>query len=179
MTAAEFAARLDRVRRSPTGGYTARCPAHSDRHPSLRFRDGQRGILVTCGAGCDLAGIVTALDLRIGDLFHEQGGRSFNFRRQSTPRGEWSVVWSQTLRYAFEQGRRQEERAPLFFVSDFIRRAHRIAIFARDVATEMGKEDLRTWPLLERAALVEIGGLCAEAELDAIIADGRIDGGGG
>lgn len=36
-------------------GYTAtcRCPAHSDKTPSLSLRQGDRGILVTCFAGCD------------------------------------------------------------------------------------------------------------------------------
>jgi hypothetical protein len=30
-----------------------RCPAHADRTPSLSIRQGDRGILVTCHAGCD------------------------------------------------------------------------------------------------------------------------------
>src|SRR3546814_20948719 len=29
------------------------CPAHADRTPSLSIRQGDRGILVTCFAGCD------------------------------------------------------------------------------------------------------------------------------
>src|SRR3546814_19020760 len=29
------------------------CPAHPDRTPSLSIRQGDRGILVTCFAGCD------------------------------------------------------------------------------------------------------------------------------
>lgn len=32
---------------------TCRCPAHSDRTPSLSIRQGDRGLLVTCFAGCD------------------------------------------------------------------------------------------------------------------------------
>ena len=32
---------------------TCRCPAHSDKTPSLSIRQGDRGILVTCFAGCD------------------------------------------------------------------------------------------------------------------------------
>lgn len=30
-----------------------RCPAHDDHTPSLSLRQGDRGILVTCFAGCD------------------------------------------------------------------------------------------------------------------------------
>ena len=35
-------------------GYTAlcRCPAHNDRTPSLSLRQGDRGVLVHCYAGC-------------------------------------------------------------------------------------------------------------------------------
>lgn len=29
------------------------CPVHADRTPSLSIRQGNRGILVTCFAGCD------------------------------------------------------------------------------------------------------------------------------
>lgn len=29
-----------------------RCPAHTDSNPSLSIRQGERGILVTCFAGC-------------------------------------------------------------------------------------------------------------------------------
>ncbi|WP_336622886.1 DUF7146 domain-containing protein [Sphingobium cyanobacteriorum] len=32
---------------------TCRCPAHVDRTPSLSLRQGDRGILVTCFAGCE------------------------------------------------------------------------------------------------------------------------------
>lgn len=41
-------------------GYTAmcRCPAHADRTPSLSIRQGNRGILVTCHAGCDRADVL-------------------------------------------------------------------------------------------------------------------------
>ena len=31
------------------------CPAHADREPSLSIRQGDRGILVTCFAGCSIA----------------------------------------------------------------------------------------------------------------------------
>ena len=44
-----------------------RCPSHADRTPSLAIRQGDRGILVTCHAGCDAADILRALR-KIGDL---------------------------------------------------------------------------------------------------------------
>jgi hypothetical protein len=44
-------------------GYVAscRCPAHSDKTPSLSLRQGDRGILVTCFAGCDAENVLREL----------------------------------------------------------------------------------------------------------------------
>jgi hypothetical protein len=44
-------------------GYVAmcRCPAHSDTEPSLSIRQGDRGILVTCFAGCSREDVLTEL----------------------------------------------------------------------------------------------------------------------
>jgi hypothetical protein len=174
MTADELAGRLDRARRSSDGGYSALCPAHQDRSPSLTIRDGHRGVLIKCWAGCDIAAIAAALGLRVTDLFHERSGQRPRPDRLSRPPDEWTTIWSQTLRRAVEQGHRQVEWAPLFSISDFIRRCHNTASLARCCGTAMGEEDLRAWPLLERAARVEIDGLRVETELEAIMAEGRI-----
>jgi hypothetical protein len=39
-----------------------RCPAHTDNTPSLSIRQGDRGLLVTCFAGCDAGDILRELD---------------------------------------------------------------------------------------------------------------------
>ena len=39
-----------------------RCPAHTDKTPSLSIRQGDRGLLVTCFAGCDPGDILRELD---------------------------------------------------------------------------------------------------------------------
>lgn len=39
-----------------------RCPAHADGTPSLSIRQGDRGLLVTCFAGCDVSDILRELD---------------------------------------------------------------------------------------------------------------------
>ena len=44
-----------------------RCPSHADRTPSLAIRQGDRGILVTCHAGCDATDVLRALR-KISDL---------------------------------------------------------------------------------------------------------------
>lgn len=44
-------------------GYAAlcRCPAHADSNPSLSIRQGDRGLLVNCFAGCDPVDVLRAL----------------------------------------------------------------------------------------------------------------------
>jgi hypothetical protein len=71
MTAAELIASLEGVRGRGHGKWTARCPAHPDRKPSLSVRDGERGVLVHCWAGCSLGAITSALNLTIKDLFYD------------------------------------------------------------------------------------------------------------
>jgi hypothetical protein len=42
-------------------GWTARCPAHDDREPSLSIGDGDGKVLVHCHAGCDQRTVIAAL----------------------------------------------------------------------------------------------------------------------
>lgn len=75
--AVDLIARLERVRERGAGRWTASCPgpshAHGDRHPSLSVRQTDDGTwLVRCWAGCSALEIVTALGLRLEDLFPER-----------------------------------------------------------------------------------------------------------
>lgn len=45
-------------------GWTARCPAHDDREPSLSIRDAGGKVLVRCHAGCDQRDVIAALKER-------------------------------------------------------------------------------------------------------------------
>jgi len=50
--------------------FTARCPAHEDRSPSLSVTEGvDRRTLVYCHAGCSVADVVAAIGLTMSDLF--------------------------------------------------------------------------------------------------------------
>jgi hypothetical protein len=62
--------RLEGVRKSGAG-WIAKCPAHEDRSPSLSVKEGQRGVMLRCFAGCSFAAITEALGLRQSDLFYE------------------------------------------------------------------------------------------------------------
>ena len=51
--------------RKAGSGWTARCPAHEDRTPSLSIRDAEDNkVLVRCHAGCDQERVITALRTR-------------------------------------------------------------------------------------------------------------------
>jgi hypothetical protein len=52
--------------------WTARCPAHDDRKPSLSVAYGEGGrILLKCHAGCPTENIVKALGVKLSDLFQD------------------------------------------------------------------------------------------------------------
>jgi hypothetical protein len=67
---------FDRVRHSGRG-WTARCPAHDDKWPSLSIAEGRDGrVLMHCHAGCRTEDIVAAIGLSMVDLFPETDDRS-------------------------------------------------------------------------------------------------------
>ena len=71
MTALELLSRLDGVRSSGTGKWSARCPGHPDKSPSLAVQEGDKGLLLKCWAGCELTAITGKLGLEIKDLFYD------------------------------------------------------------------------------------------------------------
>lgn len=61
--------RLEGVRQTGAGQWVARCPAHSDRSPSLSIADKGNRLLMHCFAGCEPAEVAAAIGLRLSDLF--------------------------------------------------------------------------------------------------------------
>lgn len=78
MTAEEFVAPLEGVRRSGDG-YVCRCPAHDDAHASLSAADGDKGVVVTCHAnlGCTVEAIAAARGIAVRDLFYDSNPGPF------------------------------------------------------------------------------------------------------
>jgi hypothetical protein len=68
MTIAEF---LDRFPQRMKSGdqWKVKCPAHDDRTASLGVGEGDKGIVLTCYAGCSTHNVLAAMGLRIADLF--------------------------------------------------------------------------------------------------------------
>ena len=69
----DLLARLVGVSRSGDG-WTARCPAHDDRHNSLSIHHRDGRWLLKCHAGCEWQEIIEALGLDATDLFDEETG---------------------------------------------------------------------------------------------------------
>ena len=68
---------LTGVRRTGPGRWSAICPAHADRRPSLSIRELDDGrLLLHCFAGCDVDGVVSALGLQLADLCLSRRDRS-------------------------------------------------------------------------------------------------------
>jgi hypothetical protein len=71
----EFLTKLDGVTKVSTG-WSARCPAHQDHNASLSVGEGEDGrILVKCFAGCSTESVVSAMGLKMSDLFPEESRR--------------------------------------------------------------------------------------------------------
>lgn len=74
--------RLDKVRRSASDRWMAKCPAHEDSSPSLSIRELPDGrTLVYCFAGCAVDDVLTAVSLSWKDL-HPAGDRPVNPNRR-------------------------------------------------------------------------------------------------
>ena len=73
MKADEFVSRLDKVRQTGPSRWTARCPAHPDKNPSLAISEGDDGrILIKCFAECGIEAIVAAAGLTLSDIMPER-----------------------------------------------------------------------------------------------------------
>lgn len=73
--------RLSKVR-GKNGSYTACCPAHDDKHPSLAIRELDDGrILLKCFSGCSVSEICGAVGIDLSELFPPDD----NFRQIASP----------------------------------------------------------------------------------------------
>lgn len=66
---AEILNKLQKVKNTSTGGFSAACPAHEDKHNSLSITEEDNKILVKCYTGCTTEQIVSALGIDMKDLF--------------------------------------------------------------------------------------------------------------
>jgi hypothetical protein len=136
--------RLDNVK--PRGSrWTARCPAHADKNPSLSIREGERGILLHCFANCTLQEICAALHVEPRALFYDS---RVDLREQRTR--------------VRERVKREQSRHAAGLESDLYREARQVVNAARGLdITRWSNETLdRELNRLANAyAILERGGL--------------------
>jgi len=67
----DFIINLKKVKKNGNQ-WLACCPSHKDNSPSLSVTMGNKGIILRCFAGCTTESIVSAMGLKMADLFNEQ-----------------------------------------------------------------------------------------------------------
>ena len=73
---------LSGVRQRQPGQWSARCPAHDDRGPSLSVREtSDEAVLLHCFAGCTVHDITALLGLDMADLYPPRDSRPGDSRR--------------------------------------------------------------------------------------------------
>ena len=89
--------RLEYVRRAGSG-YTAKCPAHSDRCASLSVTEAGGGkVLLHCFAGCPTADVLAAVGLTLAELFPTPLRASTPEERKAARFGALRTNWSAAL----------------------------------------------------------------------------------
>jgi len=68
MAVEAFLSRLEKVK-GRNGSWTACCPAHDDKSPSLAIREEGGKVLLHCFGGCEVSAVVGALGMDMTDLF--------------------------------------------------------------------------------------------------------------
>lgn len=71
MTLHEFLSKLSYAK-DCHGYWMAKCCAHDDREASLSIKQGDKGIVLKCHAGCTSEAICAALGIELADLFPER-----------------------------------------------------------------------------------------------------------
>lgn len=94
MIVEQFLSRLQKVRPNGPHKWTACCPAHDDKSPSLAIRElDDAKLLVYCFGGCGVDDILAAVGLEITDLFPERADTgSPAIRRPFIPTDVFNVL---------------------------------------------------------------------------------------
>jgi hypothetical protein len=123
----DLLSRLDGVR-GRNGSWSAKCPAHPDRTPSLSVKDlGDGRILLHCFGGCGTDDVLAALGLTMSDLFPERLG-DFSPRREFTAMDALRCLAYESSLVAIEAAR---------FAEGHPVDASRIAVAAGRIATAL------------------------------------------
>lgn len=76
MSAETLVSRLQGVRSTGNNRWVAKCPAHSDRGPSLSVTERDGKLLFHCFAGCEAEDVLGAVGLSWSDVLPERDGEA-------------------------------------------------------------------------------------------------------
>jgi hypothetical protein len=77
---------LQGVKRTGQGRWSARCPAHEDKRPSLSIRELEDGrILLHCFGGCEVGAVLSSIGLDLDALYPEREINSGKPERRPFP----------------------------------------------------------------------------------------------
>ena len=92
MNISDFLDHFSRVRKTGVNKWQAACPAHDDKSPSLSITLNDSGnILIHCHSACPTDSVLSAVDLKLSDLFADS--------RQPSKKGYNRVELEQTLEH--------------------------------------------------------------------------------
>jgi hypothetical protein len=77
MTAEKLLSRLEGVIQRGEGRWSARCPAHNDKSPSLSIADAGGKVLLHCFTGCAAEDVLEAVGLSWRDLYPDRWTASY------------------------------------------------------------------------------------------------------
>lgn len=144
--------RLKGVKRLPSGGHTARCPAHDDHENSLKIDVGDDGkALIHCHTGCATADILRRIDMEMKDLWPPNAERVKRNGRGQEPqivatydyRDETGTMLYQAVRYEPKDFRQRQPNGRggwLWTLKDVRRVLYRLP--------ELLESDLASWVLI-------------------------------
>lgn len=155
--------------------WTALCPAHPDRNPSLEITEGDRAVLLRCWShGCTVQEIARALGLEVFDLFYDAECR----RRGRAPASTAPAALTLSdelaaIRAENRQWRQLANRAADLGLDLWVR--------AQRVFDALGRPDLTTWTEADLDAAFDAVKLAAAdlelaAQLDSLWLQIRSDG---
>ena len=148
-----LSARGSRIEAQTSDRFMAQCPSHEDGRPSLSVRQGDRGALLWCFAGCSSKDIAADLGLTVSDLFDadriDYRYRDLSGKVVRTVKREPTKDFKQSGKTKWEQG-----TAPLYSLPEVVQAVKD----GRPVYFVEGEKDVETLRLCGVVATTTAGG---------------------
>lgn len=122
-------------------GWSARCPAHEDRNPSLSVSEGDDGTaLLKCHSGCTTAAILAAVDLTLRDLFPDKADAVPKRKGKPYPNAPFGRLFATACETVAELERNHGKRSAMWTYHDAT--ANPVGLVVRWNRSD-GKKDIR------------------------------------